>query len=75
MSLVNRHPCSITVMQNSGLLNPLPEGEGGCILRALVQQYVDFNNISKQQGLEWCAGYISLVQDVFREALGLNMSR
>ena len=53
-----------------GILEVLQDAPWRDYILALVQQYVDFNNIREQQGLEWCADYISLVQDVFREALG-----
>ena len=67
LSLVNRHPCSYTVL--SHVLESVSPAEAGGALRNLVRQYVEGRRTRMQACFEWAADYIERTKAVFREAL------
>ena len=68
LSLVNRHPCSITVLRS--VLQAVDPADTGPVLRQLVERYARPRPTALQPAFRWTAGYVDRVRDVFREALG-----
>ena len=68
LSLVNRHPCSITVLRRA--LQAVDADDTGTALRKLVERYAGARRATIQPAFRWAADYIDRVRDVFREALG-----
>ena len=67
LSLVNRHPCSYTVL--SHVLESVDAAEAGGVLRNLVLQYAEGRHTKIQARFQWAAGHIERTQALFRETL------
>ena len=68
LSLVNRHPCSQSVLK--GNLETSDLGENGGILKSLVKHYVYDDHTKIQTAFKWASHYISQSKAIFREVLG-----
>ena len=70
LSLVNRHPCSITVWM-SNVAEFESAAERVVALQRIVARYLEREIDTSQSAFRWAMPHLAQVRDVFREAAGL----